>query len=306
MKKILLLLIPVALFSCELVVDVDQPPFEPSIVVGSFIGPDTTVLVNLTEDRYVLENTFEFDPITGATVQLFEDDRLIGTLDEVAFNFPWDRESNVPGYYGLDFRPEEGRHYRLEVSKDGFQSVQATDQLPVGAPRFEVLRVTESEFGDSEFEIRIFDEPGDDYYEVLAFISTLGRYVSYDGEGNILEDSTWRDDPYAVSIYSENIAIEEYNNAIFNDRLFEGRTYDLEMEGYFSFSGDFYEYDLEPILTIEVRRLSEAYFNYVNSSALQDWVSGDPFAQPVQAYTNVENGRGVLGSYTSTKVEVEL
>lgn len=299
-------IIPFLLVSCELVVPVDQPDFEPSIVVGSFIGPDTTIVVNLTSDRYVLERAYEFDPIEDATVLLYEDDQLMGALEEIEYTREWDLNNPVPGIYGLDYRPVAGRTYRLEISKEGYRSVQATDQLPLVSPRFEILNVEKDEFSDGEIDIRIYDEPGEDFYEVLVFLSVLRRDAEFDDFGNIVKDSVWRADPSPISLYTENIVVEEHNNSIFPDNLFEGRSYDLELEGYFSTGSGFGDFDPEPILTVELRRVSEAYYNYVNSSNLQNWVTGDPFAEPVQAFTNVENGRGVLGSYVATRHEVSF
>ena len=312
MKKLIYLLVLMA-SACELVVEVDQPPFKPSIVLGSFIAPDTTIVVSLSEDRYVLDQVEEFDPITGATVRLFEEDRLIGTLE--ALNVPdhfAENSGEDGGYYGLDYRPTPGVEYRLEAEKDGYTSVQATDRLPENAPRFEVVSIEQHEFSDTEIEVKIFDEPGRDYYEVLVYLSLNiieGTYNENTQEWEI--DSIWRRTE-SVRLYTENIAVEEHNTSIFSDRLFDGRAYELDLEGGFYVDqnpniniGDM-DIDLDPVLTIEVRKVSEAYFNFINTSALQRWVDGDPFAEPVQAFSNVENGRGVLGTYVSSKIEIEL
>lgn len=306
MKKLIYLLIVIT-SACELVVNVDQPPFHPSIVMGSFIGPDTTIMVNLSEDKDVLERPGEFDPITGATVQLFEGDRLVGVLQEIVTDQVGEFPIQQGGLYGLDFRPSPGVEYRLEVEKEGFTSVQATDQLPLNAPRFEVLSIDQGEFSDTEIEIKIFDEAGRDYYEVLAYLSMnsfSGHYDDVTGEWQL--DSIWRS-TNILSMYTENIAVEEHNTSLFSDRLFDGRSYELDMETYLSFwvNPDI-DVDPDPVVTIEVRRVSEAYYNYINSSALQWWVDGDPFAEPVQAFSNVENGRGVFGSYVSSKQDFPI
>lgn len=306
MKKLIYLLLVITT-ACELVINVDQPPFSPSIVVGSFIGPDTTILVSLSEDKDVLERPGEFDPITGATVQLFQEDRLIGVLEEVVT----DPDSEFPiqnaGQYRLDFRPTPGVQYRLEVDKEGFSSVQATDQVPLEAPRFEVINIDQGEFSDTEIEVKIFDETGRDYYEILAYLSInsfSGHYDDVTQEWKV--DSIWRS-TNIVSMYTENIAVEEHNSSIFTDRLFDGRSYELDMETYLNiWANPEVEVELDPVLTIEVRRVSEAYYNFINSSALQWWVDGDPFAEPVQAFSNVENGRGVFGSYVSSKQDFPI
>lgn len=306
MKKLIYLLLVIT-GGCELVINVEQPPFQPSIVLGSFIGPDTTIMVNLSEDRYVLERPDEFDPITGATVQLFEGNQLVGVLEEITTG----QDSQFPiqngGRYGLDFRPSPGVEYRLEVEKEGFKSVQATEQLPANSPRFEVLNIDQGQFSDTEIEIKIFDETGRDYYEISAYLSVntfSGHYDDVTQEFQV--DSIWRS-TNMLSMYTENIAVEQHNSSIFSDRLFDGRSYELDMETYLNvWVNPDVDVDPDPVLTIEVRRVSEAYFNYINSSALQWWVDGDPFAEPVQAFSNVENGRGVFGSYVSSRQEFPI
>ncbi|MDW3193469.1 MAG: DUF4249 domain-containing protein [Cytophagales bacterium] len=308
MKKLIYILILIT-SACELVIDVDQPPFQPSIVVGSFIGTDTTITVNLSEDRDVLERPNEFNPITGATVRLFQGNQLLGMLEEVEIPEPMDVNSNeLRGRYGLDFRPTAGVEYRLEVEKEGFASVHATDRLPAIAPEFEVVDMELDDLYDSEIDLRILDQPGRDYYEVRVYLS-ISQVASATFDGNTEEWTINRIARYTrpIDIYTENIAVEEHNVSIFSDRLFDGRSYELSLETYiYIHEQDEPKIDRNPVLTVEVRRVSEAYYNYVNSAALQWWVDGDPFSEPVQAFSNVENGRGIFGSYVSTRQDFPL
>ncbi len=307
MKNIIFLL-TVITCGCELVIKVDQPPFQPSIVMGSYIGPDTTIVVTLSEDRHVLEMPYDFNRISEATVQLFEGDQLIGVLEEFP---PSDEFISNPfgrGIYGLDFRPTAGVEYRLEVSKSGFTSVQATDRLPESGPMFEVVSMDMNESTSGlEIEIKLLDEPGRDYYEVLAYLTINTFQSSFNDDTQTWEvDSIIRSTEF-LDLYTENIAVEEYNNSLFSDRLFDGRSYELDMESYlYVWQDPNIDAELDPVLIVEVRRVSEAYFNFSNSAALQYWVDGDPFAEPVQAFSNVENGRGVFGSYVSTRQEFPI
>lgn len=305
MKKLLFFFILVITSACELVIDVDQPPFKPSIVLGSFIGPDTTVTVLLSEDRDILSRSNAFDPITGATVQFFEGERFIGELEEIESSELLDQ---AQGFYQLIYRPTPGAVYRIEVQKDGFTGVQASDQVPSEIPQFEVVNLELGEFYDSEIDLRIMDQPGRDYYEVRVYLSVTEviEASSSGATGEWTIDSVRRD-TYPIDIYTDNIAVEEHNISIFSDRLFDGRSYELDFEAYVDVSGQREpRIERNPVLTVEVRRVSEAYYNYINSSALQSWIEGDPFAEPVQAFSNVENGRGVFGSYVSSRQDFPI
>ena len=43
---------------------------------------------------------------------------------------------------------------------------------------------------------------------------------------------------------------------------------------------------------------SEDYFRYKRTYSLQEESSGDPFAQPVNVYNNIENGFGIVAGYS--------
>lgn len=50
---------------------------------------------------------------------------------------------------------------------------------------------------------------------------------------------------------------------------------------------------------ISLSNMSKEYYQFVISSSKADNLEANPFAEPVQVRTNVENGLGILGSYTS-------
>jgi len=45
--------------------------------------------------------------------------------------------------------------------------------------------------------------------------------------------------------------------------------------------------------------VSEDYYKYNVTLAKYEQTQGDPFAQPVQVYSNIENGFGIFGGYSS-------
>jgi hypothetical protein len=52
------------------------------------------------------------------------------------------------------------------------------------------------------------------------------------------------------------------------------------------------------IIVVSLMSLSEDYFKYKLSLEKYQETAGDPFAQPVQVYSNVENGFGIFGGYS--------
>ncbi len=313
MKKIYYLLSCLSFYSCELVLDVDVPGYRPTMVMASAMNPDSTITVSLARDRFILDNAFlEFDGIQGANIQIFEGDVLFGTMTPIEVT---DWNGNVQhGTYNLDRRPTAGRTYRVEASREGYETISATAEIP--GERGTIVstshRFLESEFFSTQviLDIEISDPVGKDYYQLRMWEEYTTPY--FDQElGEFQEDSlvTYRQELW---MYSESIVFEEYlqGDNIFDDNLFDGRRYNLQFETNFL---NYYTFDEEGnpsgnnyAVFIELRRLSEAYYNYLQTSILQDWVDGDPFAEPVQVYSNVENGRGVLGSYYAQQYQIEF
>jgi hypothetical protein len=98
---------------------------------------------------------------------------------------------------------------------------------------------------------------------------------------------------------SNDLIIEEYmwsTGVIFSDEIINGENY--------SFSGKMNKWSLygtENNVSFELRSLSPETFKYYKSVNQHYDTSGDPFAEPVIVFTNIENGIGIFGSSTAYK-----
>jgi hypothetical protein len=45
---------------------------------------------------------------------------------------------------------------------------------------------------------------------------------------------------------------------------------------------------------VELYHVSEAYFKFEKSRIVASYTNGDPFAEPVNVYSNVKNGYGIF------------
>ena len=95
----------------------------------------------------------------------------------------------------------------------------------------------------------------------------------------------------------------------FTDEIFNGSqyTFDFLIEEYYfgsskSLSGDGYEddetWEFESIY-ISMSRVSQEYYWYENSYQAYLFSYDNMFSQPVQVYTNIENGLGIFAGYSS-------
>lgn len=104
---------------------------------------------------------------------------------------------------------------------------------------------------------------------------------------------------HRVHMISKDAAIQDDNDSfsgslLFKDLLFNGR--DIELTFEISGSG----ISNHGITVVTLRTLSEAGYNYLKSRRLQDDTSGDPFAQPVNVYNNVQHGFGIFAGYSAS------
>jgi hypothetical protein len=324
MKRIHALLFVIVAFAfsaCEMVVDVDVPNQPPRLVANAFLQADSIVVVELTQSQSILTNT-ELKSVSGAVVTLLEETQLVATLEE----------SEDSGIYFSTFTPSVGKTYTLRVSKDGFEPVEASTFIaPPVAIRSVALDTTVFVSTDLNFEDSLvterrviieearltLDDPGGErnYYEVSVYRNELQLQPRFDDQGNYLGDDTVRylrqqyldsEDPVVASTASDPLLGESgfYGTTLsFNDDLFNGKSYTLRFTPeFFGFSFT----DNEERLYVILSTVSEAQYRYTRSVDLQYENEGNPFAEPVQVYTNVQNGFGIVAGSSASQVVVNL
>jgi len=154
----------------------------------------------------------------------------------------------------------------------------------------ELLGNTESEY---EFRLTFDDVPNsEDYYHLM-----LIKFSETWPEGDIHE---FRSNDEILLSSGADFSFEEdnyyYDSAVFKDDLFENSQASIR------FKTDFWEEEVD--YKLQLIRSSREYFDYHQSyRAFQN--SGGPFSQPVQVYTNIDNGIGVFGGYSFIEIPLE-
>ncbi len=301
--------------------DIDVPNPPPRLVANAFLQADSIVVVELTQSQLILTNT-ELKSVSGAVVTLLEETQLVATLEE----------SETLGIYFSTFTPSVGKTYTLRVSKDGFESVEASAFIapPVAIRSVELdttvflntyvfsedSLVTDRRVNIKEVRLTL-DDPGGErnYYEVSVYRNELLLQPRFDDEGNYSGDDTVRflrqqylrsEDPVVANTASDPLLGESgfYGSTLsFNDDLFNGKSYTLRFipEVYVSsFEGS------EGRLYVILSTVSEGQYRYTRSVDLQYENDGNPFAEPVQVYSNVKNGFGIVAGSSASQVVVEL
>ncbi len=303
-KYILLILIAsifligiLGLSSCEKIIEIDLGESKTRLVVNSVLKSDSIISVHLSASRHILDNA-GISFISGASVRLYEDNVFIGNMNHTK-----------NGRYEANYVPVQGKEYSIKVSFSDYDDIFANTTVPDAVSIISVDTLTGiGEWGNEVyyFTIRFADPIGENYY----MLQMRQRYLSeiwnpdivvydtlYVSEDTIIVHTTYgayelEEFENSVWFYSDDIIIEEqWNSAIFSDALIEGKPYSLRVSvDKWNFYGE------SNTVFFDLISLDRNAYLYYLSFARHMWNQGDPFAEPVVVYTNIENGIGVFGS----------
>ena len=289
---IIILILSLLFISCEKNVNIKIPDEGRKLTLNSFIYEDSLIKVNLTKSKYILDNTYAFVGIENADISIFEDNNLLGKLDEV---------SN--GNYISTFAAKQNKEYKIEVSGGNLPSVISKSIVPEKT-KIESSSVKHPSKNDNyyntKFKITFQDNPNtEDYYFIE--LNKRTRYTYYDEE--LGEDITveYFNSEY---IYSDDLNAYQlgYNMSeglLLSDEFINGKLYTFT----FTTSSGYFEEDLTDTpddknsLTylISLHSISKELFLYYKSySKYSDSDEMEFFAEPVQVYNNIENGFGIF------------
>lgn len=274
--------------SCELIVDVDVPFEKEQITLNTFFNPDSVWEAYVTLNRGILSSdTVPYKMVSGALVVIYDGDTPIDTLEDHLF-----------GYYRSDSgKPLAGKSYEVRASAPQYDPVTAKSHCPSLVPITDV-RVSETGpdiDGNIPITVKFIDPPLERNFYEITFHSE-NEYVD-------LASGTKKNRTTPVYAESDDLNFDENshvgNSFFLKDVLFNGK------EVQFSFKasdGNLLNYSA---LIVTLNTVSEDYYNYKVTTQLQDNVSGDPFAQPVNVYNNINNGFGIFAGYSRSSLRRE-
>jgi hypothetical protein len=270
--------------SCETIVDIDMPVKKPMVVMNSLVNPDSAWSVRLTFSEYVL-NTDTTRFVEDADVTVFdEEDELIVTLQ-------YDKR----GYYRSNqSTPEAGRFYKIIANVPGYDLVEGSTLVPAYPNVFNATaRITTFNYQPVAFyTVEIQDPSTYNYYEVFAEnvdkVKISADSIGYRYSRIYIES----DDPtFNTEILDFEVGL------MFSDKLFSEPNIKLFLKTYQGGPG----VSSSAIGTkIQVRSLSQEYYNYATTLKLQFKISSDPLAQPVEVKSNIKNGLGLVAGVSQS------
>ena len=324
------------LASCEKEIAFNGEITEPMVVVNSFITPDSIITAQVSESMFFLSNGTEYKNINNANISVLVNGVLketlkplqsgiykgnykpaIGEIIKLVVKVPTKNEVSCEAK--IDAAPEVILPIDTTNVLTGTQ-VYYSDYYPYNgnSPKVgDTLAIITSQ--KINFTLKFKDNVNvknfyrlvvitKDIFSVSNSITNTSKdsvLYNYDFSfDDIVSGNKSNNDPLAFSGSSYN----QYN--VFSDELFNGKEYPLT----FSTNVDVYHYmsdykygarlPTRKEVNIFLQSISRDYYLYLKSrQASTDYGF---FAEPIQIHNNVVGGIGILGSYTSNMIKINL
>ena len=296
----LLLLSLFVILGCEKEVELKIDENESKLVLNAWFKTDQHPMVEINRSTFIF-NKRGTDKIKNAEVILFENNEEVGFLEHYEGGFY--RSENI------EIKPNT--EYKIIAKVDGFEDVTAVEKsankLTNSEYEFEYETIDNNQFGSaqsSEVRITIKDEASTE--DIYLFI-VKDTYKTWNPENP--EDTSYNENhTYSESNDSqiESIYLNAFGQMqLLKDDLFNGndyfvrfRTNDLRKD---SFSGEDYSGISQYI--IEIHKISRSFYSYLKSLEYNQYP--DPFTEPTQVFTNVENGYGIFATSSVVRIPIE-
>ncbi len=305
------------LSSCEDEIKIDEGDLTKNLVLNSIINPDSLFSVELSETKSIPGSSSSYYPIKGATVMLYEDDTEKGTL-----SYTETTSDSAAVYEYNSFYPVTDKTYRIEVSNTEYDDISCETSIPATVAIESLDTISNADDYDMTFELTFKDSANvTNYYRIL--LRTTRGYISTEWNEETQTDdtvicvyssmqSTYLDSDDPVFVATENAddylldtESDENEFNIFSDDLFNGETYTLEFTHtgrYFNNlyvekdKGEFYS------LTVLLQSISYEEYEYLRTYANFEWNEGGTLTEPIQVYSNIDNGTGIFASFSTDSV----
>ena len=158
----------------------------------------------------------------------------------------------------------------------------------------------------NDYDVKLtLEDPANsaDYYSVITFSKRTITYIDENPDGTTEEVSYEIIQQLYLHSEDVSVALADFDlegggawgeEILFSDEIFNGKTYTFNFE----IDNSFYKgYDKHELIFL-LKHLTEAQYKHQVSRELQNWNDGNPFAEPVPVYNNIENGFGIFAGYS--------
>lgn len=274
MKKLLYISIVLGLAACTKQIPFDDPGMEPMLVINSFVEPNDSISLTLSRSASILRPG-DVENLDEADVELFENGTSVGQLTP---------DGN--GVFRLDYAPTSGNEYEVRVTEDELGAVVSRTAIPapVAVSNVTIEETTNvDDDGIQRVSFDLDDPTGDNFY--------ILHLVEITPDGQKWDISFVSIEPFFTGGSQDNYF---WNGAAFRDDAFDGQVQriSIDVSNIWPEGGNDYY--------VQLISASEEHFLYHISYEAYMESNGDPFSQPVQIYSNVEDGLGIFAGHIKT------
>lgn len=250
------------------------------LCLNCVLNPDSIISAHLSVSRNI-ETHFDFESIDNATILLFENDILLGELS-----------AETKGNYSLNIKPISNNTYQIRVVHPDFPELSAFTKVPVPPNIIYTCEIIDSTHV-------YFPELGMDYY-------TYNKSHTID----IYDPKDFMNIYWLRSFDTNAPFIDNFNRSLDAETKY-GYTYSY----YMRISDVGYNGETLRLRPTSMRGLygkiehvwaaDTHYDQYLKSTFKAQLNREDelPFHEPVQIYSNIENGYGIFGSCAITTIK---
>ena len=219
----------------------------------------------------------------------------------------------------ININPDENYEIKVDIKTQDntiIETLHATTNIPsrVTLEFTQIVNtVTENSYSDRMdtnlvYNITFTDpQTSQDYYYLLPYVIHSGEEVDINSlnlDSLWMEAWKWEENgPFLRRQYSQSYQLKgmnendylELSGYLFNDERFNGLTRNLQFElrkADYIYPGESTSNDY---LVIDLMHISEEYYKYYYALKKQnEWHEDNVYTEPVQLYTNIENGLGLF------------
>ncbi|MBQ9884504.1 MAG: DUF4249 family protein [Bacteroidaceae bacterium] len=244
--------------------------------------------------------------------------------------------------YTCDYVPKEGDRIVVKAAAGG-QELHSETVVPQ-KPKIEILShevLAENPYREVEgymfrtdtimrITCRIIKQQGQQYYRLRVRserdVHGISGYIGEDGKPVFVEKNYYAYQMQDVYFSDDEIFVDKrltrgfggwkpYFSNVFDDSLVStgGYTFTVDspkmpriLSGVMSSASNSQNTPLPPQVMIELQTISPELYNYLKSVELYHLTYNDAYAEPVQIYSNVQNGWGIFGALSYDRHFVEF
>ncbi len=307
-KSILFLFCCTALFSaCNKELNIDFPDAENQLVVNALINDQEPVTIEISKSLKPgfgpLENA-QIVEVETATVELFENNNLVETLSYAK------QAGDVLGKYRSSITPKTDHSYSIKVTDPASDLIEASTSIPqppaVRGVSADTVSTQWEHTRNLVFTFTIDDPEDENYYYFyldvpIMVIQNSGDTVLYDYYSPLID----LDDQTNKSLYLKD-------GFIFSDVDFNGTPHIITGAGGVRLRNEMLiEEGLEGYVDIANARLrcyslTKETYQFFISHSLYLTNQYELYAEPVNVFSNIENGLGVFGGAALVDITIPL